>query len=127
MIYLDTHVVVWLYAGLRSLFSPFLAKRLNESDLLISPIVVLELEYLRETGRTSESGQVVVDELAKRIGLQVCDARFADVVGLAAQYSWTRDPFDRLIVAQAALRDCHLMTKDRTIREHYALALWTEG
>jgi PIN domain nuclease of toxin-antitoxin system len=37
---------------------------------------------------------------------------------------WTRDPFDRLIVAQALLHDAPLITKDEHIRRHYAGALW---
>ena len=38
--------------------------------------------------------------------------------------SWTGDPFDRIIVAQAALRRASLITKDADIRAHYDRALW---
>ena len=38
--------------------------------------------------------------------------------------SWTRDPFDRLIVAQAAVRDARLITKDRVLRKRYGASLW---
>ena len=38
--------------------------------------------------------------------------------------SWTRDPFDRIIVAQAALRRTSLITKDAVIRADYNRALW---
>jgi PIN domain nuclease of toxin-antitoxin system len=37
---------------------------------------------------------------------------------------WTRDPFDRLITAQAALGESTLLTKDDTIRTNYANAVW---
>ena len=33
--------------------------------------------------------------------------------------SWTRDPFDRVITAQAALEQDRLITKDRVILEKY--------
>jgi PIN domain nuclease of toxin-antitoxin system len=42
----------------------------------------------------------------------------------ALPLSWTRDPFDRLIVAQAAVRDAPLLTKDRAIRRRYRAAVW---
>jgi PIN domain nuclease of toxin-antitoxin system len=40
--------------------------------------------------------------------------------------SWTRDPFDRLIVAQARCtrRSIALITKDRLIRRHFKGAVW---
>jgi len=38
--------------------------------------------------------------------------------------SWTRDAFDRLIVAQAALDRAALVTRDRLILKHYPKALW---
>ncbi len=49
-------------------------------------------------------------------------AAFERVVETAERQAWMRDPFDRLIVAQASLAAAPLLTKDRTIREHYAKA-----
>src|SRR6266446_4317453 len=37
----------------------------------------------------------------------------------------TRDPFDRIIVGQAALQQRTLVTKDCAMRDHYPYALWT--
>ena len=41
MIYLDTHVVVWLYAGELDRISGAAKARLEEQDLLISAMVTL--------------------------------------------------------------------------------------
>jgi PIN domain nuclease of toxin-antitoxin system len=124
LIYLDTHVVGWLYAGRRSLLSRKVSRLLETSDLLISPMVVLELYLLYETGRTSTSGEVVVQDLQQRIGLRICEAPFPQVVLAGIAHSWARDPFDRLIVGQAALSDRPLVTKDENIRSHYRRAVW---
>ncbi len=62
--------------------------------------------------------------LAGSLGLGVCALPFERVVETAQRQAWTRDPFDRLIVAQASLAAAPLLTKDRTIREHYAKAAW---
>jgi len=54
----------------------------------------------------------------------MCDLSFEDVARAALRESWTGDPFDRMIVAQARLREAALITKDRSIREHYSRAVW---
>jgi len=80
MIYLDTHVIVWLYAGLTTRLRPAARDLLNISDLSISPMVFLELQYLYETGRTMEPGGTVVQDLSPRIGLRVHEESFQDIV-----------------------------------------------
>jgi PIN domain nuclease of toxin-antitoxin system len=126
MTYLDTHVVVWLYAGMTERLPSSMRQRLNASDLYISPMVMLELQYLYEIGRTTEPGSAVVLELSQRIGLRVSEEPFHRVIALALQQTWTRDPFDRIIVGQAALQQHTLVTKDRAMRDHYPYAVWDE-
>ncbi len=125
MIYLDTHVVLWLYLrkgeGLSSR-----ARQLIEYEpvILISPIILLELDYLHEIGRTTLGSAHVFNYLHQRIDLQVCQKSFIDVVREASQLSWTRDPFDRIITAQSAIDRNTLITKDKIIQEHYEYAVW---
>jgi PIN domain nuclease of toxin-antitoxin system len=124
LIYLDTHVVVWLYAGQLERFSAEIQSLLNGHDLLISPIVQLELQYLHEIERITVDGQTILADLTARIGLQMCDKPFQAVVGEATAVSWTRDPFDRLIVANASLTETILITKDQNILNNYPHAKW---
>lgn len=124
MIYLDTHVVAWLYAGRVDLLSARARQLLELEELLISPMVTLELEFLREIGRLAVGGNAVVQSLAAQIGLRVCERPFAVVVESALDQSWTRDPFDRVIVGHAALAGSALLTKDATIRRRYRRACW---
>ena len=128
MIYLDTHVLVWLYAYGRGGVPEAVATRMETTDrLLISPMVRLELEYLKEIGRVDEPPITVLDALETVIGLKVCNASFHAVVGEAESQNWTRDPFHRLIVAHAALFNAQLITKDDTIRANYLHAYWDES
>lgn len=127
MIYLDTHVVVWLFAGRTDLIPPTARSLLDGNDLFISPIVGLELQYLYESSKTNEPGAPVIHALGREIGLQRCDLPFADIVDAALQETWTRDPFDRMVVAQARLRAAPLLTKDRHIQQHYDGAVWDLG
>ncbi len=125
MIYLDSHVVAWLYASGTKLLSPVATELIDGSDdVRISPMVRLELRYLYEIGRVKQPPSPVLDVLQSVLGLSVCPAPFAAVVHGAETLDWTRDPFDRLIVAQAALHDAPLVTKDETLRSKYHAAVW---
>jgi PIN domain nuclease of toxin-antitoxin system len=66
----------------------------------------------------------VLDALNATAGLAVCDAPFPAVVRAAEGMRWTRDPFDRLITAQASLFDAPLVTKDELLHRHYPRAVW---
>lgn len=124
LIYLDTHVVAWLYAGRTDLLSPRAAKLVETEELRISPAVTLELEFLREIGRLRAGGNTIVQSLSIQLGLRVCDLAFPAVVESALDQHWTRDPFDRVIVGHAALSASALLTKDTGIRRHYKHARW---
>ena len=124
LIHLDTHVVAWLYAGEKKRLTKLAVSRLEADTLAISPMVELELQYLFEIGRASQPGAVVVADLSERIGLGISGADFGRVATAAAQLSWTRDPFDRLIIAQASVDRASLLTGDATIRKHFAGAVW---
>ena len=124
VIHLDTHVVVWLYAGYLRRFSPAARRRLDREELRISPMVALEMQYLHEVGRISEDAGVVLSELSRKLGLAQAEGDFSLVAAAAVGLGWTRDPFDRLIVAHAALHGATLMTKDRLIRRNYHHAIW---
>jgi len=124
MIYLDTHVVAWLYAGRVDLLSEKARDLIRENDVLISPVVRLELQYLYEIKRVSFPAGPVIEDMTRSIGLKICTHAFDPVIEKAVLQLWTRDPFDRIIVAQAALKSSLLVTKDGTIREHYPRAAW---
>ena len=124
MTYLDTHVVAWLYAGATKLLSARARLAVERDPLLISPMVVVELEFLREIGRLTVGAHAVVEELRARIGLEVCDLDFRRIVASAREVSWTRDPFDRVIVGHALAAGRGLLTKDRSIRRRFRAALW---
>jgi PIN domain nuclease of toxin-antitoxin system len=124
VVYLDTHVVVFLYESGAKRIGRKARILIEENPIRISPIVRLELQYLFETGRTNLPARDVIEELAEQIGLAVCDQSFIDVVKVAEGLEWIRDPFDRIIVAHAMLADAYLITKDRYIRRHYEKTVW---
>jgi PIN domain nuclease of toxin-antitoxin system len=62
--------------------------------------------------------------LRQEIGIEVTDGSIVELGQAAADLSWTRDPFDRLISAHAIVANAPLVTADETIREHLPLAVW---
>lgn len=124
MVYLDTHLVLWLYAGSLDLVSKKVLQVLDENELYISPIVELELQYLRENNKIKKSSSEIMDALYKEINLKVCTKNFHNIIRESLGLHWTRDPFDRIIVAHASLNTNILLTKDNTIRTHYKQAVW---
>ena len=119
MIYIDTHVAVWLYTGQVEKLSDRAQESLNENEIYVSAVVRLELQYLKEIERITANANEIVLDLSNRIGLKVCDKSFNSIINRSMDLIWTRDPFDRIIVANAALNNVPLLTKDRKILDHY--------
>lgn len=117
-LHLDTHVVVWLYAGEQDRLPSALRRRMATDPLRVSPMVRLELTYLHEVGRITEPAHRILGELRASVGLSEDETSFADVLTAAEPFTWTRDPFDRIIAAQAVAAFADLATKDTTIRAH---------
>lgn len=123
MIYLDTHVLVMLYAG-ESKLGAAGRRAMAHEDLVVSPAAILELEFLYEIGRLKTPTAKLISGLSEQIGLRVCDLAFSTVVSYALSEKWGRDPFDRLIVASAKANNAPLLTRDERIHRHYSRAIW---
>ena len=125
MLYLDTHIVAWLYKGHAKKLSREAAREIDKADsLLISPAVELELEYLYIRNRLSVGATIILSDLSARIGLTLCELPFKLVTHQALALNWTEDPFDRLIVAQSIAAKSRLITADDKILRHYPQAIW---
>ena len=124
LVYCDTHVIVLLYANELSLFPRQALRLLEHGNLFVSPVVLLELEYLYEVGKIKIDAEKIFKGLEKSIGLKTCHQDFSKIILESLKQSWTRDPFDRIIVAQASISKSSLITKDEFIHKHYSHAVW---
>jgi PIN domain nuclease of toxin-antitoxin system len=127
LIYLDTHVVAFLYEDAGASLPPLSRSLIADHELVLSPMVMLELQYLFEVGRITIPADTIVRTIQGAARLRICDLPFEDVARAALRETWTRDPFDRIIVAQARLREITLITKDRMIRKQYERAIWARS
>lgn len=123
--YLDTQVAVWLASGALKRFTPDSIAALTDFQLIISSVVLLELEYLFEIGRLKLRADDILLKLKTEAGVAVCELSLASVGKVALNEKWTRDPFDRLIVSNAKANGfAALITSDELIRENYPRAIW---
>ncbi len=121
---LDTHVVVWLVGGHLEEISKEAQALIGHADLFVSPAVVLELQFLYEIGRVNAPATEAISALRNSVSLKVAEDPFESVVNAALSEDWTRDPFDRLIVAHARMLDIALLSRDRRIANAYAGTQW---
>jgi PIN domain nuclease of toxin-antitoxin system len=121
---LDTHIIIWLYSKDFSQFTPKVQKLLHSSELIVSPMVRLELALLYEIGRVDSPPDMVFRDLQSTLPITVLDLDFALASKEAETLQWTRDPFDRLIVATSQATRIPLLTKDKNILANFNLAVW---
>ena len=109
MILLDTNAILWMLTG-HARSAPLAVSR---ETLRLSPVSLLELKYLIEVGRLADPSGTALSQIRQdsrwRLDSPDSDRLFA----AAVQVDWTRDPFDRLIVAHARCRRWRLATGDR--------------
>jgi PIN domain nuclease of toxin-antitoxin system len=123
--YLDTQVAIWLAEAKTAKISHKALSYIEKSEILISPMVVLEFEYLREIQRITWSPEQILYKLGAELHATVCDYPFPIIVEIGIQESWTRDPFDRLIVAHARANGrTGLVSKDELIAANYPNTIW---
>ena len=123
--YLDTNALAWLSEGSLTGLSPKIDRLLEQADLLFSPMVLLELEYLYEIRRSKRPARDIQSKVEHELGVRLCHLPFATIASAALDEKWTRDPFDRLIVANAKANGfAWLISADETMRNHYPRAVW---
>lgn len=111
MILLDTNAVIW-WASEHARSAPL---RKWQGRTFVSPATLLEIKFLVECGKIRLRPNV---SLAEDPRWFVDDPSSRALFDQAEEISWTRDPFDRLIVAHAQLRRWRLATADSLLIEH---------
>jgi PIN domain nuclease of toxin-antitoxin system len=124
IVHLDTNVLIWLYEGSVGRLGKAARRAIDKRSPVASAAAVYELEVLYELGRRASPAKKLIDSLASQIGLEICDLPFRTIVDHALVEGWTREPWDRLIVANAKAARAPLVTADKTILRHYSRAIW---
>ena len=115
---LDTHVLIWILTEDRDLKNvPWVH---HQFLWIVSPLSLLETKFLLEKRKIAVELAGVLQDLKVDSRFRVDDVPLEDLCLAAMDLSWTRDPFDRLLVAHSIARKIPFGTADRNIRRHYS-------
>lgn len=113
----DTHVVLWLMADPDRVDKDVRASLAEMSnDLLVSSASGLEIATKIRLGKLEAADlPTTLPRRLERMGATVLPISIEHAL-LAGSLAWShRDPFDRLLVAQATIEDATLVTVDRAL------------
>ncbi len=117
---LDTHILLWVLAGARQLGRDARGRIDAAEEVHISSVSLWEATIKAATGKL----KVDLDELDERLaanGFLQLPVTWTHVRQLHHLPMLHRDPFDRVLVAQAISEPLHLLTHDAVLAEYTAL------
>lgn len=123
---LDTHALLWFQTGDRRLSR--VARRAIEADdveLVVSAASVWEMAIKASLGRLRLPGTVSA-YLAEKVaeGYRVLGVSGPHAARVETLPWYHRDPFDRLLAAQALEEGWRLITRDRVFRRYGVDVIW---
>ena len=124
---LDTHAFIWWFDEPERLPARVLeALRDPGNELMLSAISVFEMHLKIELGKLDIGLPLeeVVRDHERADGMAALPLRAAHVYALRDLPRLHRDPFDRLLVAQAVVEDALLVTADETVAQYPVRVLW---
>lgn len=125
---LDTCVVLWFFEGSERL-APTLRDRLTDAsqEVYVSTVSLFEIVLKHQVGKLPlpDAPHRLLPALLEAHGLDTLDLAPADMFELGRLPMCHRDPFDRLLIAQARARRLTLVTPDAAFIDYDVKRLWT--
>jgi len=124
---LDTHVFLWLLGDPARVPEATMTRLKDPSTrLLVSAVSAFEVSTKHRIGKLPDVGPLLFDWERRVAAMRAEDLPLqARHSLLAGALDWEhRDPFDRLLVAQAILEDATLVTSDDVVRRKAPRSLW---
>lgn len=126
---LDTHTLAWA-VGDPTLLSETAKRSLRDpkNELFVSPVSIWEMSIKHYAGKWSEVAPFMDEaryaEFSQRLNAQELAIRIPHT-RLAGQFKVEhKDPFDRLLAAQALLEGVTLMSKDKVFDQFPVIRVW---
>jgi len=124
---LDSNVLLWSLSD-RKRLTPRVRRMLEDghNELFVSQASVWELSIKVAKGKLALPGSSVrslLDQIAKT-GMNVLPIEDAHILRTETLLHHHRDPFDRILVAQALEEDLTILTSDADIPKYDAPVIW---
>ena len=117
---LDTHVFLWMHTEPDRLGEYLPTVEDTRTELIVSAVVSWEIAIKHGLGRLPlpEPPERYVPERIRVSGAEALAIEHTHVLAVARLPPLHRDPFDRLLVAQADLLDVPILTADPDIAQY---------
>ncbi len=117
---LDTHIFLWLQTEPERLGERLSVIEDRRNQLLVSAASSWEIAIKQSLGRLAlpERPERYVPERLRAIGAQGLAIEHSHALAVASLPSLHRDPFDRMLVAQAQLLDLLILTADLQLAQY---------
>jgi PIN domain nuclease of toxin-antitoxin system len=113
---LDTHVVLWWLTDDATLADEIKDRLDHEPDVYISPASVWEVAIKQAIGKLEQPADL--PERIRDSGFRHLHITIEHSIAAGRLPLIHRDPFDRMLVAQAQLDDLTLVTRDAEIQKY---------
>jgi PIN domain nuclease of toxin-antitoxin system len=113
---LDTHIALWAITGDAILDEVFLDRLRHDPDIFLSPVSLWEITIKQATGKLA--GPSDLAERVRDIGFRELPVTYAHAIAARRLPPHHRDPFDRMLVAQAAVEGLTLVSRDESIARY---------
>ena len=117
---LDTHVFLWLQTDPERLGEQLPLVADPRTELLLSAVSAWEIAIKHELGKLAlpEEPERYVPARMRTIGAQALAIEHSHALAVATIPNLHRDPFDRLLVAQAMLLGLTILTADPAVAQY---------
>ncbi|MFD6612886.1 type II toxin-antitoxin system VapC family toxin [Micromonospora chalcea] len=110
---LDTPVALWAITGDATLGVEFLDRLRHDPDIFLSPVSLWEITIKQQAGKLS--GPPDLAERVRDMGFRELPVTHDHAITAGRLPPHHRDPFDRMLVAQAVTENLTLATRDASI------------
>ena len=113
---LDTHVALWAITGDPTLGVEFLDRLRHDPDIHLSPVSLWEITVKQSIGKLA--GPPDLAERVQAMGFRELPVTHEHAIVAGRLPLHHRDPFDRMLVAQAVTEGLTLVSRDASIARY---------
>ena len=124
---LDTHALLWWLVDDEQLSAPARAAISDpDNDLFVSSASAWEISTKHRLGKLPEAGEIVRDfgDLLRQAQMIPLPVSIEHALEAGALPDHHRDPFDRMLIAQSAIEDIPIITRDPAFAAYGVALVW---
>lgn len=123
---LDTHAVLWWFAGDERMPVRVRSHIFDAAAVWVSVVSAYEIKFKHRLGKLPLADSLVedLDEWMGRDGFRPLSLDFDHAIQAAAFAQSHRDPFDRMLIAQAFAEDLAIVSRDTAFDAFGVRRIW---